>query len=1017
VDRVEVLGHALALVEQQRLGEAKRTLEALVRTPDGVGEDMMGFTALRTLARCHRVDREFDAARTRGSQALDLATRLQNPAAQAAMLEGLALIESADGRLASAAAYFYRSAEVERARGDFAGEGAALSNYANMLIGNDIEGAEPLLRRALDHTEPDTPYYGSAADNLGMELERQGRHDEAADWAQRSVDAFRARDQPYDVFTALRNLARHLRYAERPAEAAEAFEAAHDLIHELRRAHIDEAHYEAYPQRVEMIEERTREIVKDDGDASWLTIGANAYLGEEAMKEGERALEEGRFRDAIEALTRAREHWMKLDALHVLVRVEHHLAYAMIEIGEDRAALEIVMRVRALAQSLGDAFRESMALSLLVRLRYLMVIDALDLLAQMRVLDALAARQLGVEPDEARRVDGGVSAALAAGICMEAQAYTLAERYMDEALSEGRRMPELLRYRLGYRLHNAYNLYGRAGKPERGAEVLAEFREIVADLDDARLDIALARTVAFEAFRSGDRSEQTLAGLLDACRAYERLRGQAIGGGSLEGFSDAVDPPFEEAAELALSLGRSRLALSLLELGKARTLLEALGVPTPALPPLEADAPTPPAIGDAVGIELLVSSDKITIVTLDGSTGAVASSEIAEEHDGVGSLAKALRRLLDAADSERALVPGGGALESVLGHPTFERLCSELIAAAPPGRAAWLAPHRFLHQAPLQLANLARGETEQIAWSIVPALSVVGSLPKPSRGRAGAVLAVCGDPLSNLPFARVEARLIAKAGPALLALGQECDADWLRDCCASHDVGVLHLACHGRFDRGHPERSGLLLADTNVATLPGTTPAHLMTVGELAALRLDGAIVVLSACSSGLTAIREGDEASGLVSALLQAGAAAIVASQWPVGDLSAMLMMVDFHRRLRAASGDADLGALLADAAAGLRSLSAVGLCDRGFAIAEELGASDPDAISVAAGCVGAALTAMGDKASLDVLAHVLEHPPGDPLGALQALRPVVGEKGAVLPFADPTNWGAFAVVGRRAV
>jgi hypothetical protein len=58
-----------------------------------------------------------------------------------------------------------------------------------------------------------------------------------------------------------------------------------------------------------------------------------------------------------------------------------------------------------------------------------------------------------------------------------------------------------------------------------------------------------------------------------------------------------------------------------------------------------------------------------------------------------------------------------------------------------------------------------------------------------------------------------------------------------------------------------------------------------------------------------------------------------------------------------------------------------------------------------------------MGDKASLDVLAHVLEHPPGDPLGALRALRPVAGEKGAVLPFADPTNWGAFAVVGRRAV
>jgi CHAT domain-containing protein len=56
-------------------------------------------------------------------------------------------------------------------------------------------------------------------------------------------------------------------------------------------------------------------------------------------------------------------------------------------------------------------------------------------------------------------------------------------------------------------------------------------------------------------------------------------------------------------------------------------------------------------------------------------------------------------------------------------------------------------------------------------------------------------------------------------------------------------------------------------------------------------------MVVLSSCDVGLTDVRPGDETFGMVTALLNAGSATVVASVARVADDAAMAAMVGFHR------------------------------------------------------------------------------------------------------------------------
>jgi CHAT domain-containing protein/tetratricopeptide (TPR) repeat protein len=159
----------------------------------------------------------------------------------------------------------------------------------------------------------------------------------------------------------------------------------------------------------------------------------------------------------------------------------------------------------------------------------------------------------------------------------------------------------------------------------------------------------------------------------------------------------------------------------------------------------------------------------------------------------------------------------------------------------------------------------------------------------------------CPDaPFTFLPGAAEEAREVARTwaryagdGSAHVLTGAAATETALQR--STSGATVLHLATHGFFDRArcaseeerlawadHPLlSSGLALAGANVPGQDG-----LLTAAEVATLDLGRtALVVLSACGTGLGEVQDGEGVLGLYRAFMLAGAGTVVVSLWEVED------------------------------------------------------------------------------------------------------------------------------------
>jgi CHAT domain-containing protein len=152
--------------------------------------------------------------------------------------------------------------------------------------------------------------------------------------------------------------------------------------------------------------------------------------------------------------------------------------------------------------------------------------------------------------------------------------------------------------------------------------------------------------------------------------------------------------------------------------------------------------------------------------------------------------------------------------------------------------------------------------------------------------RAVDTLRISGDPigtadeLTRLPGSGAEARLVARfAAVSDVRLGKEASADYLRHTPLA-GFEVIHFATHALVDDRALGRTALALA-------PGTTGNGLVTPGELAGLRLNAGMVVLSACRTAGGVVVDGEGIQGLTASLLEAGARSVVATSWRVGDRS----------------------------------------------------------------------------------------------------------------------------------
>ena len=150
-------------------------------------------------------------------------------------------------------------------------------------------------------------------------------------------------------------------------------------------------------------------------------------------------------------------------------------------------------------------------------------------------------------------------------------------------------------------------------------------------------------------------------------------------------------------------------------------------------------------------------------------------------------------------------------------------------------------------------------------------------------GRATAVLAA--GPGTERGAAEITQIAALRPGAAVLTAGAANPAATLA---AMDGTSVAHLAAHGTHQ---PDNALFSALELSGGPLMGY---------DLQRLKAAPVLAVLSCCDLGLADVRPGDEALGLVTALLHAGTRTVVASVTQVADDTAMRVMTGLHAALR---------------------------------------------------------------------------------------------------------------------
>jgi len=125
--------------------------------------------------------------------------------------------------------------------------------------------------------------------------------------------------------------------------------------------------------------------------------------------------------------------------------------------------------------------------------------------------------------------------------------------------------------------------------------------------------------------------------------------------------------------------------------------------------------------------------------------------------------------------------------------------------------------------------------------------------------------------------------------------------DVMEALCQPYDI--IHFMCHGTYQSSSPLESALHFIPQVENDARRLTANDLLKVGRLP----HRPVVVLSACSSGLTADARTNSFHGLPGSLFRIGARAIIGSRWPVHDDAASRLMVRLHEEMNRSDDSLD--------------------------------------------------------------------------------------------------------------
>jgi len=325
-----------------------------------------------------------------------------------------------------------------------------------------------------------------------------------------------------------------------------------------------------------------------------------------------------------------------------------------------------------------------------------------------------------------------------------------------------------------------------------------------------------------------------------------------------------------------------------------------------------------------------LAPDQATVLLMLGLGGAPTTA-IVVTSDSAFAIALAGRdELVPLIDRYLRIAPTG--IEPIAVGRQLGAALLEPIARALPARVTRLeiSPDGELYRVPFDALRLAddRYAVERFAISLVPSATVAHVLAALPPATDASRLVAVGDPnfrsatgvvqagggsvrgldttrfgglsLARLPQSAEEARRVAAYGRASVVLTRAGATKQALESANLASAGVVHFATHALVDPRGQSRTALALT-------PSGADDGFLTTSEIASLHLRGALVVLSACESLGGQILGGEGLRGLSEPFLEAGARAVVVTQWSIGDRSVLPFVERFYADMAAGASVGD--------------------------------------------------------------------------------------------------------------
>jgi len=464
------------------------------------------------------------------------------------------------------------------------------------------------------------------------------------------------------------------------------------------------------------------------------------------------------------------------------------------------------------------------------------------------------------------------------------------------------------RFGMGLSYGNLGEVYQKCGNWAQALEAYQQALTVIREFDDRYEE---AEALANLAFLHQEMREyaQALDYYRQAIDLIEGLRAGVSAAEARVGFFATVVDTYANAVLLCLETGDRERAFDTVERARARALLDILAAGLPDLPGekgattmtlAEVQAALP---DDALLLEYFTTG---LIEARDGRSAAsqdvqrhrfppartllfAVTRDVVQVHDACLSPNDLLPRRLDSVVERHFLEPQ-------IRRTLYDRLIAPVAELLQGRQRLYLVPHGPLHYIPFQALVAPDGGTllreEAPALIYGPSATILFHRVSERTDQASTTCLAIGyndQQGVRLCFAEEEAYGVAQLTGGTALVGPSPKKATLYS--QAGNYRLLHFSCHGTFDPQAPLASALHLAPDEALT----------ALDVLEHLHLCCDLVILSACESGLSRVRRGDELIGLMRAFMHAGAPALVSTLWRVDERSTLILMERFYREIQA--------------------------------------------------------------------------------------------------------------------